>query len=135
MKTQPREYLVIATLLLVLGCTTPNRQGGQAPEQPDAESAQPKLAKDAAKFISAAYIAEAKAKELGLTGSELLSWRQQHCRPHFDNFKKWALATAPTLLPDDPLRNLSASRRDVAPDQRRMVATSVTVPRPTSSVL
>ncbi len=72
----------------------------------DAESTQPKLAKDAAKFISAVYIAEAKAKELGLTGSELLSWRQQHCRPHFDNFKKWASATAPTLLPDDPLRKV-----------------------------
>ncbi|MDX1644725.1 MAG: IS66 family transposase [Thermoanaerobaculia bacterium] len=69
----------------------------------DAETAQPKLAADAGRFISAVYNAEAEARKLGLTGEALRDWRRQRCKPHLDDFERWNDAVRPTLLPSDPL--------------------------------
>lgn len=69
----------------------------------DAESAQPRLAKEAGRFISKVYEAEQKGRKAGLSGEALKAWRQAHCAPCFEGFKSWLSAVKPTLLPSDAL--------------------------------
>lgn len=69
----------------------------------DAEQTQPELAKEGGAFISAMYVAEEEAKELGLEGDALLAHRREHIWPIAESFSAWLEATAPTLLPSDPL--------------------------------
>ena len=68
-----------------------------------AQAVQPTLAKEAADFLSAAFIAEGEARQAGLRGEALLDWRRERIRPLYDDLWRWMDAVQPTLLPDDPL--------------------------------
>lgn len=69
----------------------------------DAQVTQPVLAAEGARFLSAAFAAEAKARKAGLTGDALRDWRQAKIRPIFDDLRRWMTAVLPTLIPDDKL--------------------------------
>lgn len=69
----------------------------------EAEQVQPDLAAEGGKFITALYALEDDARERGLTGSELRTWRQTHTRPLMDRFRAWIDAVLPTLTPSDKL--------------------------------
>ncbi|MFP4542265.1 MAG: IS66 family transposase [Opitutales bacterium] len=69
----------------------------------DAESVQPALAKEAGAFIAAIYDTEAAAKEKGLEGRALRTWRRQKVRPLQKKLLAWMNATEPSLTPDDDL--------------------------------
>ena len=69
----------------------------------DAEATQPTLAAEGRGFLSAMYVEEARARELGLAGDALLEHRRRFIRPLADQLKKWCAAVAPTLLPSEPL--------------------------------
>jgi transposase len=68
----------------------------------DAEGAQPVLAVEGGKYISAIYDVEEAAKKQGLTGDALRDARQA-CLPLFDDLNRWMAAVEPTLVPSDPL--------------------------------
>ncbi len=68
----------------------------------DAEAVQRVLAREGGAFISAMYVAEAQAKETGLTGNALRSWRQDRIGPLRDELRVWMDAVEPTLVPSDP---------------------------------
>jgi hypothetical protein len=69
----------------------------------DAEATQPVLAAEGGAFIGAMYGEEEKAQKLGLRGSALRKYRQQHIRPIARDFECWLDAVKPTLLPSEPL--------------------------------
>jgi len=69
----------------------------------DAEATQPVLAAEGGAFLSAMYIAEARARELGLAGEALVEHRRRFIRPYADQLERWCDAVAPTLLPSEPL--------------------------------
>ena len=69
----------------------------------DAEATQPTLAAEGRRFLSAMYVAEARAHELGLAGDALVEHRRRLIRPLAEQLKKWCAAVAPTLLPSEPL--------------------------------
>lgn len=69
----------------------------------EAEKTRPALAAEGRTFIKAALVEEAKAREQGLAGDELLRWRQERIRPIFEDFAVWRDAVLPTLIPDEPL--------------------------------
>lgn len=69
----------------------------------DAEDTQPILAVEGGAFLGAIYGQEAKAREQGLTGDDLRTFRQMHIRPIADDFLAWMNAVEPTLLPSEPL--------------------------------
>jgi transposase len=69
----------------------------------DAEATQPVLAAEGGAFIGAMYGEEEKAQKLGLRGSALRKYRQQHIRPIARDFERWLDAVKPTLLPSEPL--------------------------------
>ena len=48
-------------------------------------------------------MAEAEAREAGLTGDALRAWRQEKIAPIYANFQRWMAAVLPALLPDDKL--------------------------------
>lgn len=72
----------------------------------DAESAQPLLAVEAGRFVTAMFDAEAEARTAGLTGEGLRQWRQTRIRPIVASFRTWIDAVKPTLIPSDPLRKV-----------------------------
>ncbi len=69
----------------------------------DAEQTQPLLAKEGGAFIAAMYVEEEQAQRAGLKGEALLTHRKSRIRPIANEFEKWLEATAPMLLPSDPL--------------------------------
>ena len=69
----------------------------------DAEATQPTLAAEGRRFLSAMYVHEARAHELGLVGDALVEHRRRLIRPLAEQLKKWCAAVAPTLLPSEPL--------------------------------
>lgn len=69
----------------------------------DAEATQPMLAAEGRGFLSAMYVHEARAHELGLVGDALVEHRRRLIRPLAEQLKKWCAAVAPTLLPSEPL--------------------------------
>lgn len=69
----------------------------------DAQSVQPILAAEGARYLSAVFEREAEAKEAGLVGEGLRAWRQEKIRPIYDDFARWMAVVGPTLLPDDKL--------------------------------
>jgi transposase len=69
----------------------------------DAEKAQPVLAVEAGHYVSAMFAEEAVARERGLSGMELLAWRQERIGPLTLDFRTWMEAVEPTLIPGDPL--------------------------------
>jgi transposase len=69
----------------------------------EAEAVQPVLAKEGGAFISAIYLAEAKAQKRGLQGDKLRRWRMKKVPPLADKFKEWMDAVEPTLTPSDLL--------------------------------
>jgi transposase len=69
----------------------------------DAEAVQPVLAKEGGAFVAAIYIAEAQAREQGLTGDALRTWRRDKVPSLTTAFRKWMDAVEPTLVPSDPL--------------------------------
>ena len=69
----------------------------------DAEATQPSLAAEGRRFLSAMYIEEARAHELGLVGDALVEHRRRFIRPLAEQLKRWCDAVAPTLLPSEPL--------------------------------
>ena len=69
----------------------------------DAEATQPALAAEGRAFLSAMYVHEARAHELGLAGDALVEHRRRLIRPLAEQLKKWCAAVAPTLLPSEPL--------------------------------
>jgi transposase len=69
----------------------------------DAEATQAVLAAEGGAFIGAMYGEEEKAQKLGLRGSALRKYRQQHIRPIAHDFERWLDAVKPTLLPSEPL--------------------------------
>jgi hypothetical protein len=69
----------------------------------DAEATQPTLAAEGRGFLSAMYVHEARAQELGLAGDALVEHRRRLMRPLAEQLKKWCAAVAPTLLPSEPL--------------------------------
>lgn len=69
----------------------------------DAEATQPTLASEGRGFLSAMYVHEARAHELGLAGDALVEHRRRFIRPLSEQLKKWCAAVAPTLLPSEPL--------------------------------
>ena len=69
----------------------------------DAEVAQPQLAAEGGRFVSAWFEAEAEAKALKLSSAELLAWRQERIKPLTVQFRDWMEAVRPTLVPSDPL--------------------------------
>jgi len=69
----------------------------------DAEATQPTLAAEGGGFISAMYVEEARARELGLVGDALVEHRQRLIRPLATQLERWCDAVAPTLLPSEPL--------------------------------
>jgi len=62
------------------------------------------LAGRALAFIGRFYAEEAKAREQGLTGVELLAWRQTHVAPVARDFRSWLTDHLDDLLPDNPVR-------------------------------
>jgi len=70
----------------------------------DAEDTQPTLGAEGHGFLSAMYVEEARAHELGLVGDALVEHRRRFIRPHADQLERWCDAVAPTLLPSEPLR-------------------------------
>ncbi len=69
----------------------------------DAEETQPSLAAEGGAFISAMYVEEARAQQLGLTGDALREHRRRFIRPITEQLERWVDAVAPTLLPSEPL--------------------------------
>lgn len=69
----------------------------------DAEAVQPVLAAEGGHFIGAIYIAEAQAREQGLSGDALRAWRRDKVPPLMTEFRRWMDAVEPTLVPSDPL--------------------------------
>jgi hypothetical protein len=69
----------------------------------DAEATQPSLAAEGRAFLSAMYVEESRAQELGLTGDALIEHRRRSIRPLADQLERWCDAVAPTLLPSEPL--------------------------------
>ena len=69
----------------------------------DADKA-PLLATTAMGFIDAMFDAEARAKKRGLTGAELLAYRQQHALPHSEKLRVWLGEHIEDLLPSNPVR-------------------------------
>jgi hypothetical protein len=69
----------------------------------DAEATRPALAAEAGGFISAIYVAEAEAQKRGLTGDELLAWRQAKVPSLRDELLRWMDAVEPTLTPSEAL--------------------------------
>ena len=69
----------------------------------DAEDVQPVLAKEGGNFIAAIYIAEAEARDQGLTGEALRAWRSAKVPPLKADFRRWMDAVEPSLVPSDPL--------------------------------
>ena len=80
------------------GCNAHGRRKLEA-----AEKAQPELAAEGGRYISAIYAAEAQAREQGLSGEALREARQRHQAPLFEAIRQWADLVEPTLIPDDPL--------------------------------
>ena len=68
-----------------------------------AQAVQPVLAKEAADFLTAMFLAEGEAREIGLRDDALRDWRRRRIQPLFDDLWRWMDAVQPTLLPDDPL--------------------------------
>ena len=69
----------------------------------DAEDTQPTLGAEGHGFLSAMYVEEARAQELGLAGDALVEHRRRLIRPLADQLERWCDAVAPTLLPSEPL--------------------------------
>ncbi len=69
----------------------------------DAEDTQPTLGAEGHGFLSAMYVHEASAHELGLVGDALVEHRRRLIRPLAEQLKKWCAAVEPTLLPSEPL--------------------------------
>lgn len=69
----------------------------------DAEATQPVLAAEGRGFLSAMYVHENEAQQLGLVGDALVEHRRRFIRPLAEQLKKWCAAVAPTLLPSEPL--------------------------------
>jgi len=84
--------------VLEAGCNAHGRRRFE-----DAESAQPKLAKEGGKFISAIYVAEEQANKRELRDTELRAWRQEKVPPIQKDLREWMNAVEPALTPDDPL--------------------------------
>ena len=72
----------------------------------DAEVEQPVLAQEAGRFIGEAFGAEAEARQKGLTGGALRTWRQEKVRPALERFRDWSRAVEPKLTPKDPLKGV-----------------------------
>lgn len=72
----------------------------------DAEAEQPVLAVEGGTFIANIYVAEAKARTLGLIGDALCTWRQTKMRPIRDAFGAWMDAVWPALLPGDAVKKV-----------------------------
>ena len=68
----------------------------------DADKA-PLLAGRALAYIGRFYAEEAKAREQGLTGAELLAWRQAKIEPITREFRAWLTEHLDDLLPDNPV--------------------------------
>ena len=68
-----------------------------------ARDTQPSLAAEGGGFLSAMYVEEARAHELGLAGDALVEHRRRFIRPYADQPERWCDAVAPTLLPSEPL--------------------------------
>ena len=68
-----------------------------------AENSRPALASEGRTFIKAIFVEEAKARERGLEGAELLAWRRSRIAPLYEEFRVWMQAVLPTLIPDEPL--------------------------------
>ncbi|MCB9630525.1 MAG: IS66 family transposase, partial [Sandaracinaceae bacterium] len=68
----------------------------------DADKA-PLLAGRALAYIGRFYAEEAKAREQGLTGAELLAWRQSNIAPITREFRLWLDEHRDDLLPDNPV--------------------------------
>ena len=69
----------------------------------DAEATQPGLAAEGRRFLSAMYLHENEAQQLGLVGDALVEHRRRFIGPLAEQLKKWCAAVAPTLLPSEPL--------------------------------
>lgn len=69
----------------------------------DADKA-PLLATAAMGFIDAMFIAEAQARERGLTEDALLAHRQEHAAPHAEKLRVWLGEHIEDLLPTNPVR-------------------------------
>lgn len=72
----------------------------------DAQTTQPVLAAEGARFLSAVFAREAEAKQAGLTGDALRDWRQAKISPIYADLRRWKDAVLPTLLPDDKLASV-----------------------------
>ncbi len=69
----------------------------------DADKA-PLLASRAMAFIGRFYSEEAKAREQGLAGAQLLAWRQKNTAPVAAEFRAWIDEHLGDLLPGNPVR-------------------------------
>lgn len=69
----------------------------------DAEAVQPVLANEAGRFVSEWFELDEQGRMLGLSGDDLLRFRQERIRPSVLRFAVWRDAVLPTLLPSDPL--------------------------------
>ena len=69
----------------------------------DADKA-PLLASRAMAFIGRFYGEEARAREQGLAGAELLAWRHRHIAPVAAEFRTWIDEHLGDLLPSNPVR-------------------------------
>jgi hypothetical protein len=69
----------------------------------DAEATQPALAVEGRRFLSAMYVHENAAQQLGLVGEALVEHRRRFIRPLAEQLKQWCAAVTPTLLPSEPL--------------------------------
>lgn len=68
-----------------------------------AQAVQPTLAVEGAAFLTAAFVKEAEARDAGLVGEALRTWRQEQIAPIYQRFRRWMDAVLPSLLPDDRL--------------------------------
>jgi transposase len=84
--------------ILEAGCNAHGRRKFE-----NAEETQPSLAAEAGAFLSAIYVEEARAHQLGLVGDALVEHRRRFIRPLAEQLKKWCDAVAPSLLPSEPL--------------------------------
>lgn len=84
--------------VIEVGCNAHGRRKFE-----DAEQAQPLLAAEGGRFLSAAFVAEDEAKKNGLTGDPLRTWRKERIGPLYRQLRDWMDAVGPGLVPDDPL--------------------------------
>lgn len=70
----------------------------------EATESDPELGAEGARWVAAMFDQERAAQDQGLSGEDLLAWRQTHIAPITREFKKWLTIVHPHTVAKTPLR-------------------------------